>query len=138
MISNKQMRLDWLWSVCVVTGLMASVFYLVPEPELLPSARTLTMSKVRYLAKMASHDSSVTDELNAVWSPALIALPSGIIRQPFENERVDKSVPALAKFNDSVMFLERINHQNGSRNVNAFDGMSARLPPLLSSATPVL
>lgn len=92
----------------VLIGLSA-VFYLFPELPPVSSAPRPFAPQVRYLAAGSYRHGNQGDsaELIAVWSPALISLPVGVISPGFGKNHITWVKPPLEAFHGRSLFLER-------------------------------
>ncbi|MFC1461265.1 hypothetical protein ACFLQR_01950 [Verrucomicrobiota bacterium] len=102
-------RLVWLASICVVLMGLSALFYLFPELPLVSRVSRPFAPQVRYLAagsyEHGSHGDSA--ELSAVWSPALISLPTGVISPEFGKNHITWVRPPLQASYGRALFLER-------------------------------
>lgn len=102
-------RLIWLASICVVLICLAALFCFFPELPPVPQMRRPFAPQVRYrVAESYEHgmhgDSA---ELSAVWSPALISLPNGVMFPKFGKNHINWVMPPLEASRGRALFLER-------------------------------
>jgi len=103
----RPIHVAWLLTFALFVGLLASAFYLFPDWRRPPGLRLAPPPQVAWLCapEEGSDENDFQSELNAIWSPALIALPPAVLQPDSLQALAPTLKPPLDVADGRVLFL---------------------------------